>query len=663
MSTSVSDTTKSSRREQRSSAQAFIDSLKGMAHPNSRRIFIEGSRADIQVPLREIQLADTFVGGTKDDPKFEPNEPVPVYDTSGRYGEEGVAIDVRRGLPRLRENWVLERDDTDELPGLSSTFTQERLADEGLDHLRFEHLPKPRRAKPGRRVTQLHYARAGIVTPEMEFIAIRENMGRERVRSELLRTQHPGRDFGARLPQNITPEFVRDEVAAGRAIIPSNINHPEAEPMIIGRNFLVKINANIGNSAVTSSIEEEVEKLVWSTRWGADTVMDLSTGRYIHETREWILRNSPVPIGTVPIYQALEKTNGIAEDLTWELFRDTLLEQAEQGVDYFTIHAGVLLRFVPMTAKRLTGIVSRGGSIMAKWCLSHHKENFLYQHFREICEICAAYDVALSLGDGLRPGSVYDANDEAQFAELRTLGELTKIAWEYDVQVMIEGPGHVPMHMIERNMTEQLEHCHEAPFYTLGPLTTDIAPGYDHFTSGIGAALIGWYGCAMLCYVTPKEHLGLPNKEDVKQGLITYKIAAHAADLAKGHPGAQIRDNAMSKARFEFRWEDQFNLALDPDTARVYHDETLPQESGKVAHFCSMCGPKFCSMKITQDVRDYAAKLEAVEIKLVGMDGQQEQVVAQVESGMARMAETFKETGGEIYHQAAALKQAAGEEA
>ncbi|MCF5876376.1 phosphomethylpyrimidine synthase ThiC [Aeromonas veronii] len=634
-----------------------------MAHPNSRRIFIEGSRPDIRVPLREIQLADTFVGGTKDDPKFEPNEPVPVYDTSGRYGEEGVAIDVRRGLPRLRENWVLERDDTDELPGLSSTFTQERLADEGLDHLRFEHLPKPRRAKRGRRVTQLHYARAGIVTPEMEFIAIRENMGRERVRSELLRTQHPGRDFGARLPQNITPEFVRDEVAAGRAIIPSNINHPEAEPMIIGRNFLVKINANIGNSAVTSSIEEEVEKLVWSTRWGADTVMDLSTGRYIHETREWILRNSPVPIGTVPIYQALEKTNGIAEDLTWELFRDTLLEQAEQGVDYFTIHAGVLLRFVPMTAKRLTGIVSRGGSIMAKWCLSHHKENFLYQHFREICEICAAYDVALSLGDGLRPGSVYDANDEAQFAELRTLGELTQIAWEYDVQVMIEGPGHVPMHMIERNMTEQLEHCHEAPFYTLGPLTTDIAPGYDHFTSGIGAALIGWYGCAMLCYVTPKEHLGLPNKEDVKQGLITYKIAAHAADLAKGHPGAQIRDNAMSKARFEFRWEDQFNLALDPDTARAYHDETLPQESGKVAHFCSMCGPKFCSMKITQDVRDYAAKLEAVEIKLVGMDGQQEQVVAQVESGMARMAETFKETGGEIYHQAAALKQAAGEEA
>ena len=680
MSTHVSDTAKSSRREQRASAQAFIDNLKGMAHPNSRRIFIEGSRPDIRVPLREIQLADTLVGGTKEAPQFEPNDPVPVYDTSGAYGDERAEIDVRLGLPRLREHWVLERDDTEVLDDLSSTFTQERLADEGLDHLRFDHLPKPRRAKQGRRVTQLHYARQGLVTPEMEFIAIRENMGRERVRSELLLRQHPGQGFGARLPENITPEFVRDEVAAGRAIIPNNINHPESEPMIIGRNFLVKINANIGNSAVSSSIEEEVEKLVWSTRWGADTVMDLSTGRNIHETREWILRNSPVPIGTVPIYQALEKTNGIAEDLTWELFRDTLLEQAEQGVDYFTIHAGVLLRYVPMTAKRLTGIVSRGGSIMAKWCLSHHKENFLYQHFREICELCAAYDVALSLGDGLRPGSVYDANDEAQFAELHTLGELTKIAWEYDVQVMIEGPGHVPMHMIERNMTEQLEHCHEAPFYTLGPLTTDIAPGYDHFTSGIGAAMIGWYGCAMLCYVTPKEHLGLPNKEDVKQGLITYKIAAHAADLAKGHPGAQIRDNAMSKARFEFRWEDQFNLALDPETARSYHDETLPQESGKVAHFCSMCGPKFCSMKITQDVRDYAAKLEAVEVKLVGMDGQQERVVAEVESGMARkepetfkqaevvrgmerMAETFKETGGEIYHQAATLKQAAGEEA
>ncbi|HDX8379146.1 phosphomethylpyrimidine synthase ThiC [Aeromonas salmonicida] len=629
-----------------------------MAHPNSSRIFIEGSRPDIRVGLREIALADTLVGGSKDNPQFEANEPVPVYDTSGAYGDEHAVIDVRLGLPRLRESWVGERGDTEELDDLSSAFTQERLADEGLDHLRFDNLPKPRRAKPGRRVTQLHYARQGLVTPEMEFIAIRENMGRERVRSELLLRQHPGQGFGARLPENITPEFVRDEVAAGRAIIPNNINHPETEPMIIGRNFLVKINANIGNSAVSSSIEEEVEKLVWSTRWGADTVMDLSTGRNIHETREWILRNSPVPIGTVPIYQALEKTNGIAEDLTWELFRDTLLEQAEQGVDYFTIHAGVLLRYVPMTAKRLTGIVSRGGSIMAKWCLSHHKENFLYQHFREICELCAAYDVALSLGDGLRPGSVYDANDEAQFAELRTLGELTKIAWEYDVQVMIEGPGHVPMHMIERNMTEQLEHCHEAPFYTLGPLTTDIAPGYDHFTSGIGAAMIGWYGCAMLCYVTPKEHLGLPNKEDVKQGLITYKIAAHAADLAKGHPGAQIRDNAMSKARFEFRWEDQFNLALDPETARAYHDETLPQESGKVAHFCSMCGPKFCSMKITQDVRDYAASLEAVEVKLVGMDGQQERVVAEVESGMAQMAETFKEKGSELYHQAAALKPA-----
>ncbi|EOD54845.1 phosphomethylpyrimidine synthase ThiC [Aeromonas molluscorum] len=652
------------RRQQRASAQTFIDNLKGMAHPNSKRIFIQGSRPDIQVGLREITLADTFVGGTEENPKFEANEPVPVYDTSGAYGDEQAEIDVRRGLPRLREAWVLERGDTEPLDDLSSAFTQERLADEGLDHLRFEHLPKARRAKAGKWVSQLHYARQGIITPEMEFIAIRENMGRERVRSELLLTQHPGQGFGAKLPDSITPEFVRAEVAAGRAIIPSNINHPEAEPMIIGRNFLVKINANIGNSAVSSSIEEEVEKLVWSTRWGADTVMDLSTGRYIHETREWILRNSPVPIGTVPIYQALEKTNGIAEDLTWELFRDTLLEQAEQGVDYFTIHAGVLLRYVPMTAKRLTGIVSRGGSIMAKWCLSHHKESFLYEHFREICEICAAYDVALSLGDGLRPGSIYDANDEAQFAELRTLGELTKIAWEYDVQVMIEGPGHVPMHMIERNMTEQLEHCHEAPFYTLGPLTTDIAPGYDHFTSGIGAAMIGWYGCAMLCYVTPKEHLGLPNKEDVKQGLITYKIAAHAADLAKGHPGAQIRDNAMSKARFEFRWEDQFNLALDPETARSYHDETLPQESGKVAHFCSMCGPKFCSMKITQDVRDYAAKLDAakletIEVKLVGMDGQQQRVQAEVESGMARMAETFKEKGGEIYHQAANLKEEA----
>ncbi len=601
---------KTTRREQRAQAQQFIDSLQGTAFPHSTRIWLEGSRPDIRVPLREIQLSPTRVGGSKDAPRYEDNEPVPVYDTAGPYGDPEASIDVHAGLPRLREGWIGERADTQTIETLSSVYTQQRLADEGLDHLRFEHRPLPRRAMPGHCVTQLHYARQGRITPEMEFIALRENMGRERIRGEVLRQQHPGNSFGAHLPQDITPEFVRQEVAAGRAIIPANINHPESEPMIIGRNFLVKINANIGNSAVSSSIEEEVEKLVWSARWGADTVMDLSTGRNIHETREWILRNSPVPIGTVPIYQALEKVNGVAEALNWEIFRDTLLEQAEQGVDYFTIHAGVLLRYVPMTAKRLTGIVSRGGSIMAKWCLSHHKESFLYQHFREICELCAAYDVSLSLGDGLRPGSIQDANDEAQFAELRTLGELTKIAWEYDVQVMIEGPGHVPMQMIRHNMTEQLEHCHEAPFYTLGPLTTDIAPGYDHITSGIGAAMIGWFGCAMLCYVTPKEHLGLPNKEDVKQGLITYKIAAHAADLAKGHPSAQIRDNAMSKARFEFRWEDQFNLALDPHTARSYHDETLPQESGKVAHFCSMCGPKFCSMKISQEVRDYAAKQE-----------------------------------------------------
>ncbi|ECY4396046.1 phosphomethylpyrimidine synthase ThiC, partial [Salmonella enterica subsp. enterica serovar Enteritidis] len=600
-------TTTLTRREQRAKAQHFIDTLEGTAFPNSKRIYVTGSQHDIRVPMREIQLSPTLIGGSKDNQQFEENEAVPVYDTSGPYGDPEVAINVQQGLAKLRQPWIDARNDSEELDDRSSAYTRERLADDGLDDLRFTGLLTPKRAKAGKRITQLHYARQGIVTPEMEFIAIRENMGRERICSEVLRHQHPGMSFGARLPENITPEFVRDEVAAGRAIIPANINHPESEPMIIGRNFLVKVNANIGNSAVTSSIEEEVEKLVWSTRWGADTVMDLSTGRYIHETREWILRNSPVPIGTVPIYQALEKVNGIAEDLTWEAFRDTLLEQAEQGVDYFTIHAGVLLRYVPMTAKRLTGIVSRGGSIMAKWCLSHHKENFLFEHFREICEICAAYDVSLSLGDGLRPGSIQDANDEAQFSELHTLGELTKIAWEYDVQVMIEGPGHVPMHMIQRNMTEELESCHEAPFYTLGPLTTDIAPGYDHFTSGIGAAMIGWFGCAMLCYVTPKEHLGLPNKEDVKQGLITYKIAAHAADLAKGHPGAQIRDNAMSKARFEFRWEDQFNLALDPFTARAYHDETLPQESGKVAHFCSMCGPKFCSMKISQEVRDYAA--------------------------------------------------------
>ncbi|AYN28040.1 phosphomethylpyrimidine synthase ThiC [Buttiauxella sp. 3AFRM03] len=621
---------KSNRREQRAAAQHFINTLEGTAFPNSQRIYLTGSREDIRVPMREIQLSPTATGGSKENPQFTPNDAIPVYDTSGAYGDPEISIDVLRGLSPLRENWITERDDCEILTDSSSAYTKERLADDGLDELRFETQLTPKRAKAGKAVTQLHYARQGKVTPEMEFIAIRENMGRERIRDEVLRHQHPGQSFGARLPENITPEFVRDEVAAGRAIIPANINHPESEPMIIGRNFLVKVNANIGNSAVTSSIEEEVEKLVWSTRWGADTVMDLSTGRYIHETREWILRNSPVPIGTVPIYQALEKVNGIAEDLTWEMFRDTLLEQAEQGVDYFTIHAGVLLRYVPMTAKRLTGIVSRGGSIMAKWCLSHHQENFLYEHFREICEICAAYDVSLSLGDGLRPGSIQDANDEAQFSELHTLGELTKIAWEYDVQVMIEGPGHVPMQMIRRNMTEELEHCHEAPFYTLGPLTTDIAPGYDHFTSGIGAAMIGWFGCAMLCYVTPKEHLGLPNKEDVKQGLITYKIAAHAADLAKGHPGAQIRDNAMSKARFEFRWEDQFNLALDPFTARAYHDETLPQESGKVAHFCSMCGPKFCSMKISQEVRDFAAK-QAIEV------------------GMEDMSQSFRAKGGEIY--------------
>ncbi|HAB23703.1 MAG: phosphomethylpyrimidine synthase ThiC [Pantoea sp.] len=635
--------TKTNRREQRAQAQAFIEALQsGIAFPNSKRIWIQGSRADIRVPMREIQLSPTLLGGDKDRPRYEENEAVPVYDTAGPYGDPDAVIDVQRGLAKLRADWIAARDDSEILTNTSSRYTQQRLADDGLDHLRFERLPQPRRAKAGRRVTQLHYARQGVVTPEMEFIALRENMGRERIRSEVLRQQHAGHGFGAQLPENITPEFVRQEVAAGRAIIPANINHPESEPMIIGRNFLVKVNANIGNSAVTSSIEEEVEKLVWSTRWGADTVMDLSTGRYIHETREWILRNSPVPIGTVPIYQALEKVSGVAENLDWEVFRDTLLEQAEQGVDYFTIHAGVLLRYVPMTAKRLTGIVSRGGSIMAKWCLSHHRESFLYTHFREICEICAAYDVSLSLGDGLRPGSIQDANDEAQFAELRTLGELTKIAWEYDVQVMIEGPGHVPMQMIRRNMTEQLDHCHEAPFYTLGPLTTDIAPGYDHFTSGIGAAMIGWFGCAMLCYVTPKEHLGLPNKEDVKQGLITYKIAAHAADLAKGHPGAQIRDNAMSKARFEFRWEDQFNLALDPHTARAYHDETLPQESGKVAHFCSMCGPKFCSMKISQEVRDYAAsQAEAQPIAI----------------GMQQMSETFRRRGSELYHSADALNE------
>lgn len=638
----------SSRKQARLEAKQFIDTLSVQPYPNSKKIYVEGSRADIRVPMREITLADSLVGGTKDNPSFEPNEPVRVYDTSGSYTDPDYSIDLYSGLPKLREGWIEERADTEILDDVSSVYTKERLEDETLDDLRYGNLPHIRRAKAGHCVTQLHYARKGVITPEMEYIALRENMGRAKYRDEVLNQQHPGHSFGANLPKDITAEFVRQEVAQGRAIIPSNINHPESEPMIIGRNFLVKVNANIGNSSVSSSIEEEVEKLVWATRWGGDTVMDLSTGRNIHETREWILRNSPVPIGTVPMYQALEKVNGVAEDLNWQVMRDTLIEQAEQGVDYFTIHAGLLLRYVPMTAKRVTGIVSRGGSIIAKWCLAHHQESFLYTNFREICEICAKYDVALSLGDGLRPGSVADANDEAQFAELRTLGELTKIAWEYDVQVIIEGPGHVPMHMIKENMEVQLEHCHEAPFYTLGPLTTDIAPGYDHITSGIGAAMIGWYGCAMLCYVTPKEHLGLPNKEDVKTGLITYKLAAHAADLAKGHPGSQVRDNALSKARFEFRWEDQFNLALDPETARAFHDETLPQESGKVAHFCSMCGPKFCSMKISQEVREYAKDTEqvaadhAVSIKM--LDDPLE--------GMRQKSQEFLATGSELYHPA-----------
>ncbi len=623
----------SNRREQRQQAQQFINELAGEAYPNSTRHYECGSRDDIRVAMRLIHQHDSLVGGTEENPILEPNPPIPVYDTSGPYGDPQENIDVHKGLSPLRKKWIEERSDTFELEGVSSSFAKERENDIFTEDFRFIRSRKPLKAKAGKNVTQLHYARQGIVTPEMEYIAIRENMGRQAIKEAELTQQHKGEHFGANLPDTITPEFVRQEVAAGRAIIPCNINHPELEPMIIGRNFLVKINANIGNSAVTSSIEEEVEKLVWSTRWGADTIMDLSTGRNIHETREWLLRNSPVPLGTVPIYQALEKVTGVAENLTWEMFKDTLIEQAEQGVDYFTIHAGVLLEYVHLTAKRVTGIVSRGGSIMAKWCLSHHQQSFLYEHFHDICEICAKYDVALSLGDGLRPGSVADANDDAQFSELRTLGELTKIAWEYDVQVMIEGPGHVPMHMIKANMEEQLKHCHEAPFYTLGPLTTDIAPGYDHFTSGIGAAMIGWYGCAMLCYVTPKEHLGLPNKEDVKQGLITYKIAAHAADLAKGHPGAQIRDNAMSKARFEFRWEDQFNLALDPHTARAYHDETLPQASGKVAHFCSMCGPKFCSMKISQEVRDVAKQTEK-------------------DKGMQEMASAFNKTGAELYHTA-----------
>ena len=645
-------TTKPSRREVRAAASDYIYNLTGQPFPNSHKVYVEGTQDNVRVGMREITLSDTFIGGTEENPVFEPNAPIRVYDTSGPYTDPDFQLDVRKGLEKDREKWIESRGDTEILDSVTSQFSQQRMADEGLDHIRFEHLPKIRRAKAGKNVTQMHYARQGIVTPEMEYVAIRENMGRAKVREELLAAQHKGESFGASIPDFITPEFVRDEIARGRAVLPNNINHPETEPMIIGRNFLVKVNANIGNSSVTSSIEEEVEKMVWSTRWGADTVMDLSTGRYIHETREWVVRNSPVPIGTVPIYQALEKVNGVAEDLTWEIFRDTLIEQAEQGVDYFTIHAGVLLRYVPMTAKRVTGIVSRGGSIMAKWCLAHHKENFLYTHFEEICEILKQYDVCFSLGDGLRPGSIADANDEAQFSELRTLGELTKLAWKHDVQVFIEGPGHVPMHMIKENMEEQLKHCEEAPFYTLGPLTTDIAPGYDHFTSGIGAAQIAWYGCAMLCYVTPKEHLGLPNKEDVKEGLITYKIAAHAADLAKGHPGAQERDNALSKARFEFRWHDQFNLGLDPERAREYHDETLPQESGKIAHFCSMCGPKFCSMKITQEVRDYAKDLEARGIDPNNVGDAIEIKMVDVEAEMKAKSDEFKKTGSEIYHKA-----------
>ena len=612
-----------------------VDRQSTQPFPNSRKVYLTGSRSDIRVPVREIRLADTptAFGGEK-------NTPVFVYDTSGPYTDPDVRIDLRKGLPDVRSRWIDERGDTEILPGLSSEFGRARLDDPALDALRFAHVRTPRRAKAGRNVSQMHYARKGIITPEMEYIALRENMKLQVAREAgLLTQQHGGQSFGAAIPKEITAEFVRDEVARGRAIIPANINHIELEPMIIGRNFLVKINGNIGNSALGSSIEEEVEKLTWGIRWGADTVMDLSTGKHIHETREWILRNSPVPIGTVPIYQALEKVGGVAEDLTWEIFRDTLIEQAEQGVDYFTIHAGVLLRYVPLTAKRVTGIVSRGGSIMAKWCLAHHQENFLYTHFEEICEIMKAYDVSFSLGDGLRPGSIADANDAAQFGELETLGELTKLAWKHDVQCMIEGPGHVPMQLIKENMDKQLECCDEAPFYTLGPLTTDIAPGYDHITSGIGAAMIGWFGCAMLCYVTPKEHLGLPNKDDVKTGIITYKIAAHAADLAKGHPGAQIRDNALSKARFEFRWEDQFNLGLDPDTARAFHDETLPKDSAKVAHFCSMCGPKFCSMKITQEVRDYA--------KENGLTDEQRAI----EAGFQEQAARFKEEGSVIYKQ------------
>lgn len=611
-----------------------LDTSTNQHFPNSHKIYIQGSRSDIQVPMREISLAATETGSG-----IEENAPIRVYDSSGIYSDKETAVNLRTGLPLVRENWINERNDTEELDSVSSTYGRARQSDLNTAHLRFEHLKKPRRARSGCNVTQLHYARQGIITPEMEYIAIRENMAKAQAANQKeVNEQHQGRSFGANIPTEITADFVRSEVAAGRAIIPANINHPEIEPMIIGRNFLVKVNANIGNSIVTSSIEEEVEKLTWSALWGADTVMDLSTGKNIHETREWIIRNSMVPIGTVPIYQALEKVEGIAEDLTWDIYRDTLIEQAEQGVDYFTIHAGVLLRYVPLTAKRVTGIVSRGGSIMAKWCLAHHQENFLYTHFDEICEIMKAYDVSFSLGDGLRPGSVADANDEAQFAELETLGKLTQIAWKHDVQTMIEGPGHVPMHMIKENMDKQLEVCDEAPFYTLGPLTTDIAPGYDHITSGIGAAMIGWFGCAMLCYVTPKEHLGLPNKKDVKDGLIAYKIAAHAADIAKGHPGAQLRDNALSKARFEFRWEDQFNLGLDPVTAREFHDETLPKQSGKVAHFCSMCGPKFCSMKISQEVRDYAAQKE-----LNSVDDA-------IETGMQEMADEYNQSGRKLYH-------------
>ncbi len=600
--------------------------------PNSKKIYVKGEiHPHINVAMREITLNDTKDSMTG---KVTPNEPVTVYDTSGPYTDPEKEINVHNGIERIREQWIQDRGDVEQLDAFSSKYCNERLNDNSLDHMRFSHLKKPLRAKEGQNVTQLHYAKQGIITPEMEYIAIRENQKIDEM-TELAK-QHPGEDYGASIPKKITPEFVRSEVARGRAVIPNNINHPESEPMILGRNFLVKINANIGNSATTSSIEEEVEKAVWSCRWGADTIMDLSTGKNIHETREWIIRNSPVPIGTVPIYQALEKVNGVAEDLTWEIFKDTLIEQAEQGVDYFTIHAGVLLRYVPMTAKRVTGIVSRGGSIMAKWCLAHHKENFLYTHFEEICEILKKYDVAFSLGDGLRPGSIADANDEAQFAELETLGELTKITRKHDVQCFIEGPGHVPMHMIKENMDKQLEACDEAPFYTLGPLTTDIAPGYDHITSGIGAAMIAWYGCAVLCYVTPKEHLGLPNREDVREGVVTYKLAAHAADLAKGHPGAQHRDNALSKARFEFRWEDQFNLGLDPEKAREFHDETLPAEGAKIAHFCSMCGPKFCSMKISQEVRDFAAKNDIVENEVI-------------QKGMDEKSQEFKDKGSEVY--------------